>query len=141
MISAAVVDASVAIKWVVEELHSEQARSLSSSRLEAPDLWPVECANILWKKVQFGDLTAAEARAGLELLLQAPVSISDSRALLPAALNLSFDLKHPVYDCLYLALALHLGIPFVTADRKLVHVARTHKRLAGALRLLSEVEN
>ena len=63
MISAAVVDASVAVKWVVEESDSVQARSLSRARLEAPDLLPVECANILWKKERIGDLTKEQARA------------------------------------------------------------------------------
>jgi len=52
MISAAVVAASVAIKWVIQEPGSEQARLLSNASLEAPDLLPIECANILWKKTQ-----------------------------------------------------------------------------------------
>ena len=47
MIDAAVVDASVAVKWVVPETGSDLARSLSNASLEAPDLLLVECANIL----------------------------------------------------------------------------------------------
>jgi predicted nucleic acid-binding protein len=50
MIDAAVVDASVALKWALEEPGSDRARLLSSARLEAPDLLPIECANVLWKK-------------------------------------------------------------------------------------------
>lgn len=44
---AAIVDASVAVKWLVQEPGSEQARLLSRARLEAPDFLPLECANIL----------------------------------------------------------------------------------------------
>jgi predicted nucleic acid-binding protein len=49
-----VVDASIVIKWFVDEVHSEAARSLQEDQYElsAPDLlWP-ECGNILWKKVR-----------------------------------------------------------------------------------------
>ena len=52
-----VVDASVAIKWVVEEEGSEAAAGLlDGSTLAAPDFLIPECANILWKKVRRGEL-------------------------------------------------------------------------------------
>jgi len=47
VIDAAVVDASVGVKWVVNEADSDLARSLSETSLHAPDLFPIECANIL----------------------------------------------------------------------------------------------
>ena len=117
---AAIVDASVAVKWVIEEEGSAMARRLSRIPLEAPDLLLVECANILWKKARLGDLTAAEAKERLERLLRAPVRLAASRDLLTPALELSLELRHPVYDCLYLALAQRRGVPLVTADERLV---------------------
>ena len=96
---AAVVDASVAVKWVVNEPGSGRAGRLSQTRLEAPDLLLVECANLLWKKVRIRDLTREEASTRLELLLGAPVSLAESRHLLDSALGLSLDLHYPVYDC------------------------------------------
>lgn len=54
-----VVDASIAIKWVVEEEGTGIAVDLRSRfRFVAPELLVPECANILWKKVQRGELTA-----------------------------------------------------------------------------------
>jgi len=135
---AAIVDASVAVKWVVNEPGSDRARLLSQRRLEAPDLLLIECANILWKKVRMRDLTREGACTRLELLLRAPVSLVESRDLLDSALELSLDLHHPVSDCLYIALALRRDIPLVTADERLVaavrnspKVARRVMRLAG----------
>lgn len=139
MIEAAIIDASVAVKWVVEESGSDRARGLSQARLEAPDLLPVECANILWKKVRLGDLRQQEAARRLDLLLRAPVVLAGSRDLLEAALELAFELKHPVYDCVYLALALRRAIPLVTADQRLVAAARRRRRTAGCVRLLADL--
>src|ERR1019366_1533318 len=109
VIDAAVVDASVAVKWVVEEPDSGPARSLAHARLEAPDLLHVECANILWKKARIGDLTRRDAAGCLDVLLHAPVTLTGSRELLDLALDLSLEWQHPVYDCVYVALAIRRG--------------------------------
>jgi predicted nucleic acid-binding protein len=47
-----VIDASVAIKWLVDEPGTAAALSLRRHRLLAPDLLIAECANVLWKKVR-----------------------------------------------------------------------------------------
>jgi predicted nucleic acid-binding protein len=127
VIPHAVVDSSVAIKWVVEETESENARSLSHATLEAPDLLLIECANILWKKVTLSDLNPREAGERWRLLLEAPIHFTSSPGLLDIALRISLDLKHPVYDCVYLALALQLEVPLITADRRLVTAVRRKK--------------
>jgi predicted nucleic acid-binding protein len=136
---AAIVDASVAVKWVVKEPGSDRARLLSRARLEAPDLLPIECANILWKKVRLRDLTREEASTRLELLLRAPVSLANSRDVLDAALVLSFDLRHPVHDCVYIALALRRDLPLVTADERLVAAAGKSRNVAGRVMRLADV--
>ena len=52
-----VVDASVVIKWVVEEDGTPEALDLrQKGRLIAPELLVAECANILWKKVERDEL-------------------------------------------------------------------------------------
>jgi predicted nucleic acid-binding protein len=139
MIEAAVVDASVAVKWVVQEVPSDRAGSLAQGRLEAPDLLLVECANILWKKVGLGDLTEHDAVARLDVLLGAPVVLAASHELLESALRLSSNLRHPVYGCLYLALALKRGLPLVTADERLAGIARKERKVAAYVMLLKDL--
>ncbi len=136
---AAVVDANVAVKWVVDEPDSGPARSLADARLEAPDLLLVECANILWKKAGIGDLTRKEAAARLGVLLHAPVTLTASRELLDAALELALEWRHPVYDCLYVALAIRRNLPLVTADRRLAAAARRQKKSTVRVILLAEL--
>ncbi len=139
MMDAAVVDANVAIKWVLPEPASDAAKSLRTAKLEAPDLLLVECANVLWKKARLGELSRNRAMAALELLRAAPLSMMSSDALLAAALHLSFDWNHPVYDCLYVALAHQRGIPLVTADERLARVARKHSSARAPVLLLAEL--
>ena len=51
-----VVDASVAIKWFIDEPDSGEAVAVLQHSISAPDLLAPECANILWKKVGRGEL-------------------------------------------------------------------------------------
>lgn len=114
-----VVDASVAIKWVVSEVHSDIAMSLRRHQLAAPALLGPECANILWKKVRLGHLSdevASIAAAGLERM---EVALHSTRPLIRQATALSVALGHPAYDCFYLCLAQALGCQFITADERL----------------------
>jgi predicted nucleic acid-binding protein len=43
-----------------------------------------------------------------------------SPTLMHRALDLAIRLAHPVYDCVYLALAEQRNIPLVTADARLI---------------------
>ena len=139
MIEAAVVDACVAIKWVVEEPDSKEARLLFLASMEAPDVLLIECANILWKKVHGREITAGQATERWDALAGSPVALVPSGELLEAALLLSLEIDHPVYDCLYLALAIRSNVPLVTADQKFVKAARQKKATAGHVILLSEL--
>ena len=114
-----VVDASVAAKWLAPEPDSPLAEALLDDELIAPDLLFAEVGNILWKKYMRGEMDAAAARIGARLLLQVPVQLHDSASLLADALTLALQLRHPAYDCFYLALARRVDAPLVTADRRL----------------------
>jgi len=100
-----VIDASVVIKWVIDEPGTKEALSLLRHRLYAPDLLVAECANILWKKVQRNELTSEEAALATRLLQCADIELAPMRALLEPAVRLAITLDHPAYDCTYLALA------------------------------------
>jgi predicted nucleic acid-binding protein len=77
--SELVIDASVAIKWVVQESGTTEALALRKARLSVPDLLIPECANILWKKHRLGQLTAAEAGLAAQLLERADIELAPMR--------------------------------------------------------------
>lgn len=85
----------------------------------APDLWRPELANTLWKYVQQNDITLDQA---VELLQQSSALVSDtvgSESLWQGALQLAAQCNHPVYDCLYVALAISRSTQVITYDKRL----------------------
>ena len=118
-----VVDSSVALKWFVPEIHSEQAASLleTSIQIAAPDLLYPEAGNIVWKKVGRGELQPGEARDVVAALKRIPIAIASSSLLLDAALEIAIAHHRTVYDSLYVALAVARDCPFVTADDRLAN--------------------
>jgi predicted nucleic acid-binding protein len=131
-----VIDASVALKWVLAEPGQAAADALLDEDLIAPSLWLLEAANALWRRAQSGELSADEAGERLSELFNAPVTAVPIEDDLSAAAALAQRLGHPVYDCLYLALALREQTQVVTADRRFWAVAQTTPDLADCVRLL-----
>ena len=119
-----VIDASVAVKWVVPERDSERAELLLDHGLVAPDLLFAECANILWKKVRRGELTKQEADIAAQTLKQADLDLVSTRAYLALATSIAVELDHPAYDAVYLAVAEASNLRLVTADDRLIRKVR-----------------
>lgn len=134
-----VVDASVALKWVLDEAGSGAAAELLDGRsLFAPPLLATEAANALWVVARRGQITGAEAADALDLILRAPFQPLPSSLVLPLrALELARLLDHPVYDCTYLALAIALELPMITADRRFAAAAGRSAEAAPFVQLLS----
>jgi predicted nucleic acid-binding protein len=119
-LTAYVVDASVAAKWLFVEEHSDRAAYLwrHNEELRAPDFLHIELTNVVRTKVlrrQYPRELAAELPG---LLSDFPLILSPSRSLLPPALDLAIQHSRSVYDSLYLALAARYDCPLVTADRR-----------------------
>jgi predicted nucleic acid-binding protein len=115
-----VVDASVAVKWVVPEPDTTRATALRNHYLIVPDLIFAECANILWKKLRRGDLTKEQAGAAARTLETTDLVIVSAKAYVARAVAISAELDHPAYDAIYLAVAEAFGLRLVTADHRLV---------------------
>jgi predicted nucleic acid-binding protein len=127
-----VVDASVALKWIVPEVLSDHADRLldGNDDLLAPDLVLTEAANALWKKTAARELSSAEADRALATLITSGLALHATVPLLPRALRFAHRLRHPVYDCVYLALAEREDARLVTADARLL--ARAGRRRGRA---------
>jgi predicted nucleic acid-binding protein len=132
-----VIDASIALKWVLDEPGRDQADALLDDDLIAPVLWLIEAANALWRRTTLGEISVEEASERLSELANAPVASLAIEPHLMATLTLAAELTHPIYDCLYLAVAVHHDTYVVTADRRFHAAAESRSETAGRVRLLS----
>jgi len=123
--SKVVIDASVAVKWVVEERDTPSAISLlMNAKLIAPDLLVAECADILWKKYRNREITKDHALMAANLLERSEIELFSTRSLLECTTQIAGDLSYPAYDCLYLALAIKNKCHFVTADEDFYRIVQ-----------------
>jgi predicted nucleic acid-binding protein len=130
-----VIDASVAVKWVLDEENVEAALALRDEELIAPAFWLLEAASALWRRSRRGEFAVADALDFLSELQRAPVASLSIGPYLSDALQLAIEIAHPVYDCAYLAVALANDTHVVTADLRFAAIAE-RPALAGRVRLL-----
>ena len=134
-----VVDASVALKWLVLEDMSDVAKELSGTTdiVVAPRLITTEIADALARKTTQGILTSHEAVYHFKSLPQFLPDLMDVGELIEPALKNACALKHPIYDLIYLEAARRVDAQLVTADRRFTaKIASTD--LARHVTLLSD---
>lgn len=118
--SLVVVDASVAVRWLVQLPHHEEARALlgAGNRLLAPEFLPAEVGSALTKMVRAKALTLAEGLEAYQDFFRAPVRMLPVQAVAERAMKLALKHGQSLYDCLYLALAESEQGQFATADAR-----------------------
>jgi predicted nucleic acid-binding protein len=138
-----VLDASVAVKWAIpasdEPLQSESIQLLKryingEINFIVPDIFWAEVSNVLWKgaRVRRWSRDFAEAAAA-QMNAQNFLTVS-SLDLLSEALKLALFHDRPIYDCLYVALAVQCKSVLITADERLANAfaARLPVKWLGA---------
>jgi predicted nucleic acid-binding protein len=117
-----VIDASVALKWFVNEPGAHQAQLLFAADIRriAPDLALAEVANGLRRKERTNVLAASAVDLAVAGLARMFHLLEPSSPHVGEAAKLSRQLDHSVYDCLYLVIARHLSATLLTADARLV---------------------
>ena len=130
MSEVVVVDASLALKWLVEEDSSPEAHAILRSwdaqgvRLAAPYLILAEVANALHRRVVRGELSVEAAAHLSESLLSSRLELHQPPNIQSRALALASQLSQgAVYDSHYLALAETLGCELWTADQRFYRAA------------------
>jgi predicted nucleic acid-binding protein len=123
---ACVVDASVGIKLFVDEQFSTQAHLLFDSltreppaSLYVPDLFFIECANILWKYSRRFSRPLEDSQADLADLGRLALRVVPTADLMEDALTLAAQTGLTAYDACYAALAQRLDLVLITADQAL----------------------
>jgi predicted nucleic acid-binding protein len=134
-----IVDASVALKWVIREADSALAlKLLARTDLVAPSLLTVEVGYVLTKLARQRTLSTAQALTAWTDFRTLPLLQIEDTTLWQAAFDLSLRLGASFYDCAYLALAQIEGDVLVTADQRFIRAARSAPRFAATVLSLAE---
>lgn len=136
-----VLDASVAVEYLVGLSLTRQAQALFHTLLErdgemwAPDLVYPECLSALRRLVRLRSIDATAATRAVDNLMRLPLAIASTRELAERAWSLRESVTP--YDACYAVLAEILAAPLVTADRRL---ARTLAGLGTAAVFLGDLD-
>jgi predicted nucleic acid-binding protein len=123
-VSAIVADASVIVRWFVEEEHSEPALRLRDDQVEQrvriviPSLAGYEVLNALRYSGSFGAEELVEASRALDGYQFMEVGMGGRYA--EVAVRISLDYGVTVYDAAYLSIAKLKGLEVYTADEELL---------------------
>ncbi len=116
-----VVDASVGIKLFIDEPLSDIAYALfekltedPTAELFVPDLFYIECANILLKYMRRFGRSLEDSRADLADLTLLAIKSTPTIDLIEDALVLANEKNLSAYDACYAVLAKRMDIPLIT---------------------------
>ena len=133
-----IVDASVAVKWIVEEpLRDEALDLVRQNDVVVPDLLPAEVRNALVNRVRRKLSTIEEARTAAAAFRAIPLIVERSSDQLERAFDLALAFEHPIYDCIYLALAMARDLKLCTADLRMFDLTKRIPELQGRVTLLA----
>lgn len=137
-----ILDASVVLKWFVNEADSGQALRLREEfyagerEIVIPDLLLFEIANALRYNPSF---STEEIYDALDTLFGMGIEIiTPTLSLLGKTVELAQEFDLTCYDATYLALAEELSFEFITADEKFYRRIKKSTKLKASIRLLAD---
>ena len=138
-----VVDSSLAVKWYLLELLTQEALDLlgeQEGNIVVPGIFVIEVIGALVRRANIDKALRSKSEQSIRQFasLIADGLIAASRVepeQMITAASLALDLGHPLKDCIYLALAMELGCDLVTADARFAAKA---KGVWAGVRVLGE---
>jgi predicted nucleic acid-binding protein len=127
-----VVDASVGIKQFlpndplmpkVDQLFAHLTNP--QTEIFVPDLFYIECGNIIWKYVRARLYDAADVPADLATLKSFPLRVVSTADLMADAVTIALNYNISAYDACYVALSRQVSATLLTLDAKLVRALST----------------
>jgi predicted nucleic acid-binding protein len=134
-----VLDASVALKWVLREPGSDKALAIRADfrrglhEFVAPDVFLAEIAHALARAERRNIVVSPKGSVLLADLLTTVSQLRSSLPLLPIAFSIASAMRISFYDCLYVALAERERCELLTADTRLVNALQSQYPFITAL--------
>ena len=116
-------DTNIIISILIEPTESKKS-FVAENVLSAPEFLQIELINVLRKFHFLQGISKADVMSYYFDGIKMVDAYYQNSALLNGAIKLSFDLNHPIYDCLFLALAINKDEPFLSLDKRLLEKAK-----------------
>ncbi|MFN6561591.1 MAG: type II toxin-antitoxin system VapC family toxin [Nostoc sp. ChiSLP01] len=126
-----VIDTSVCIKYFIADPLTAKVNQLlghlgnPQTEIYVPDLFYIECTNVLLKYIRARMYTAAEVQADLATLKSFPLRVISTADLMADAATIALTYGISAYDGSYVALSQQVGTTLLTLDGKLVRALST----------------
>ena len=121
-----VVDTNIAIKQFIDDPLTEKVNKLFErlaknplAQFHVPDLFYVECANVLMRYVRANQCSAEEAALDLADLKALRIRSTPTKLLIIEAADISAKYDISAYDGSYVALSHQVKAPLLTLDKRL----------------------
>jgi len=122
-----VLDTNICIKQFIVDPLTPKVNQLfdclddSAVEFFVPDLFYIECANVLWKYVRAKLYTAEQVQADLSDLKALRFQVTSTKELMNKAVQIGLDYGITAYDGCYVALSEQVTAPLLTLDERLVN--------------------
>ncbi|BAY76477.1 hypothetical protein NIES25_29260 [Nostoc linckia NIES-25] len=121
-----VIDTSVCIKYFIADPLTAKVNQLlghlanPQTEIYVPDLFYIECTNVLLKYIRAKMYTAAEVQTDLVTIKSFPLRVVSTADLMADAVSIALTYKTSAYDDSYVALSQQVGATLLTLYGKLV---------------------
>jgi predicted nucleic acid-binding protein len=123
-----IVDASVAVKWFVNEDRAAAARQvLRAGSIAAPEFILLELYHSLWNLARRSQFLMRDIEPSIRRAREAFDTFARQEDLFQEASTFAQAYSQPIYDCLYIAHAQRERMTLITADEKQFAAARKAK--------------
>ncbi|MBE9183932.1 MAG: type II toxin-antitoxin system VapC family toxin [Microcoleus sp.] len=128
-----VIDTNICIKQFISDPLTPKVNQLFDClddldvEFFVPDLFYIECANVLWKYVRANLYTAEQVQADLSDLKALGFQVTSTKYLMSEAVQIGLDYGITAYDGCYVALSEQVMAPLLTLDERLVNSLRDSK--------------
>lgn len=123
-----VVDNSVVIAWHAKSQATPYTEKIldrvAKDVAHVPELWVLEFANILRKRILARAISRAQAQLIIDTTLALNLRLDSTPPAAAEILDLALAYGLSAYDAAYLELALRLGVPLAAKDGPLKEAAR-----------------
>lgn len=117
-----IIDTNILILLVMDSDQKHNSFCLNHSFI-APSIIELELINVLRKYHYFNGISIDIIEQYYQIATNLIYKFYNIESLIKLSKQLSFELNHPIYDCVYLALAMELDMSFCSLDSKLIKKA------------------